>query len=305
MKILITGATGMVGRHLVQALNKKGGVVLLTPTRNELDLFNKNNVETYVKNSNCDLIVHLAARVGGIQANINAPVEFLVENTLINTHLIQAALQAGVKQFINLASSCMYPRDRELLSEEDLLSGKLEPTNEGYAISKIASTLLCSYIQRQYGLAYKTLVPCNLYGPYDHFDLNKSHLIPAVIEKLHVAKAHGRPNVEIWGDGTARREFMYVEDLIRFILLAIEKLDTLPDYLNIGLGHDYSINEYYQTAADIIGFTGKFTHDFTKPVGMRRKLLNINKAVEFGWKPSVSLAEGIEKTYHYYLSIRS
>ena len=304
MRILITGATGMVGHHLVQALQQKQGMYLLTPDRHQLNLLDRNNVEHYLKNNPCDLIIHLAARVGGIQANINAPVEFLVENTLINTQLIQAALQAKVPQFLNLASSCMYPRDRELLTEEDLLTGKLEPTNEGYAISKISVTLLCNYIQRQYGLAYKTLVPCNLYGPYDHFDLNKSHLIPAIIAKLHDAKINHKAEVEIWGDGTARREFMYVGDLVQFILQAMEKLESLPEYINVGLGYDYSINEYYQTAAEIMGFNGKFSHDLTRPVGMRRKLLNIQKAVEFGWKPSVSLAEGIEKTYRYYLSIR-
>lgn len=214
-----------------------------------------------------------------------------------------AAASHGVKYFINMGSSCMYPKDRETLSEEDLLTGKLEPTNEGYAIAKVSSALLCEYISRQFHYDYKTLIPCNVYGPYDNFDLLKSHMIPAAVRKIHEAKEQGFDEISIWGDGLSRREFMYVADLVDFIILAIKKIKELPSMVNVGLGHDYSINEYYQKIAEVIGYHGSFSHDLDKPTGMRRKLLNVGRAHQLGWQAKTSLERGIFLTYQHYLSL--
>jgi len=303
MKILITGSRGMLGQNLVSTLSSDHSLSLLTPSSLELDLLNRKDVEEYLKKQKPDLIIHAAAKVGGIQANINEPVEFLVQNTLINTHVIYGALEAGVAKLLNLGSSCMYPRDREILNEADILTGELEPTNEGYALAKISATRLCQYICREYNLEYKTIIPCNLYGPYDHFDSVRSHLLPAIIRKLSEAKQRGAKQVLIWGDGEARREFMYIQDLVDFIVMAITRMEALPELVNVGLGFDYTINEYYQQAAEIIGYDGSFKHDLSKPVGMHRKLMDVTLANDFGWKAKASLSEGIKKIYQYYLSI--
>lgn len=300
MKILITGATGMVGTNLCKKLEKNHKISLLAPTRNELNLLDKVSVDNYFKNTSPDLIIHAAARVGGIQANISSPVEFLVENTLINTNVIHCALLNHIPNLLNIGSSCMYPKDRAILREEDLLTGKLEPTNEGYAVAKISATLLCNYINKQYGLSYKTIIPCNLYGPYDNFDPLASHLIPAMIRKLHTAKMNNEKKIIIWGDGKAYREFMYIDDLIDFIELAINQINQLPDLINVGLGYDYTISEYYKISADLMGYRGDFDYDETKPVGMKKKLLDVSKALQLGWKARVSIAEGIQKTYDYF-----
>jgi nucleoside-diphosphate-sugar epimerase len=300
MKILITGSSGMVGRHLVTALQENTNLTLLTPSHAELNLLEKNAVDSYLSKHHPDFIIHLAAKVGGIQANINEPVEFLVENTLMGTHVIAGALKAKVPQLLNIGSACMYPKDKEVLRESDLLSDRLEPTNEAYAISKINSTLLCHMIQKQYGLDYKTIIPTNLYGPYDHFDPVSSHLIPAVIMKLHAAKIAKAKEVVIWGDGEATRDFMYVGDLIRFITNAFDRMSDLPSWINLGVGKDYSVNEYYNAAAKVIGYQGTFIHDLSKPSGMRRKLMDVSLARDWGWEALVSMNEGLMKTYDYY-----
>jgi len=302
MKVLITGANGMVGKNLVEALSLHEDVALLTPRRGELDLLNQNDVFSYMKEHKPDFIFHLAAKVGGIQANINEPVEFLVENTLMNTHVIMGAAHAGVKELLNLGSSCMYPRGRDVLHESDMLTGELEPTNEGYALAKVMAARLCQYISSSKDLNYKTVVPCNIYGRYDHFDAVRSHMVPAVIRKLHEAKVSGNNEVDIWGDGESRREFMFVEDLIDFLVWSMSRMETLPDMVNVGLGEDYSINEYYQMGAKIIGYDGSFTHDLTKPAGMRRKMMDVSMAHRLGWKAATSLRDGMQKTYDYYLN---
>lgn len=303
MKILLTGASGMLGHNLVERLSSDASLHLLTPSITELDLLNKDVVDHYLQQEKPDLIIHAAAKVGGIQANLNEPVEFLVQNTLINTHVIYGALEAGVPKLLNLGSSCMYPRNRSILQETDILTGELEPTNEGYALAKINATRLCQYICRQYGLQYKTMIPCNLYGPYDNFDPVRSHLLPAVIRKLHEAKLRGEKKILIWGDGKARREFMFVKDLVDFIAMAINRIDEMPELINVGLGFDYSINEYYQIAANVIGYGGDFDHDLSKPVGMQQKLMNVDRVNNFGWKAKTSIQQGIEATYQYFLSL--
>lgn len=302
MKIFVTGGRGMVGRHLIPALNKLSRVEVLAPTSAELNLLDKKAVDAFYANERPDCVIHLAAIVGGIQANMNEPVKFLVENSLMNMHVIHGAMEHGVKKLINIGSSCMYPKDKPILHEDDLLSDRIEPTNEGYGLSKICAARLCAYISKQHKLDYKTIVPTNLFGEYDNFDPIGSHLLPAIVRKLHRAKLEDEPVVEIWGDGEARREFMHASDLVSFILMALPKLNTLPEHINVGLGFDYSINDYYQIAAEVIGYTGAFKHDLSKPVGMRKKLLDVTKAHAMGWKAALSLEEGIEKTYQFYVS---
>lgn len=302
MKVLLTGASGMVGRNIINHEFAKT-YEWLTPPRVQLDLLNYQSTFDFLFDTKPDLIIHAAGKVGGIQANLLEPSSFLVENLDIGRNLVMAASKVGIPRVLNLGSTCMYPKDRdEPLNESDLLTGPLEPTNEGYALAKIMIWKLCDYLTRENRhLSYKTLVPCNLYGPYDNFDPVRSHLIPAIIRKLHEAKTSQHDSVEVWGTGAARREFLYVEDLVGAIFKAIEAFDTLPDITNIGLGFDYSVNEYYQIAAQIIGYSGKFHHSVDKPIGMTRKLSNINLAREWGWAPKHSIEDGLTKTYEFYV----
>ena len=304
MKILVTGSTGMVGQNILEHESFLKHE-LITPARKELNLFSYDNVFSYIQNNKPDLIIHCAGRVGGIQANIKHPVEFLVENIDLNRNVILAAKNAGVKKLINVGSSCMYPRNsEEALEEEKILQGELEPTNEGYAIAKIMAQRLCSYIRRESPeFIYKTLIPCNLYGRHDKFAPEHSHLVPAVIRKLHEAKVKGDKVVDIWGDGTARREFMYSGDLVDCMYKALSDLETMPEVMNVGLGIDYSVNEYYENCAKVVGYQGEFKHDLSKPVGMKRKLTSVAKANAWGWKNKTSLVEGLEKTYQYFLNL--
>lgn len=304
MKILITGSTGMVGRNILE--NKDiSKFDLLIPNSKELNLLNYDAVDRYIKKNKPDFIIHTAGKVGGIQANIAHPVSFLVENLDMGRNIIMAAKNNEVKNLINLSSSCMYPREaKNPLSEDLILKGELEPTNEGYAIAKIMSTRLCEYINKEDGsFNYKTIIPCNLYGRYDKFESKHSHMLPAVIKKIHEAKINNHNQIDIWGDGKARREFMYAGDLADFIIYAIQNFSKMPQNINVGLGHDYTINEYYQIIADVIGYEGEFIHDLTKPIGMNQKLIDDTKLKEFGWKYKTSLVEGIENTYEYYKKI--
>lgn len=301
-RIVLTGGGGMVGRNLLETAAAQS-IEIIAPSSRELDLMNQLAVARYLDYVKPDVIIHAAGRVGGIQANMREPVLFLVQNWDMGRNLILASRNAGVKQLINLGSSCMYPRNSpDALREEDVLTGALEPTNEGYAIAKCAVARLCHYIQRESpDCQYKTLIPCNLYGRFDKFDPSHSHLIPAVIHKLHRAIADGISTVDIWGDGTARREFMYAGDLANAILRAVECFDTLPNVMNVGVGHDFAVNDYYRVGAQVVGYTGTFDHDLTKPVGMMRKLTDVSRAKEWGWHPQTSLEDGIRATYAYYL----
>ena len=304
MRILISGGSGMVGKNF---LNHKlsSNYTLYAPSSKELNLLQYDAVEAYLKEIQPDLIIHAAGLVGGIQANIKNPVGFLVENLDMGKNLILAAKAAGVKSLINLASSCMYPREAENpLKEGLILQGELEPTNEGYALAKIVCTRLCEYISRttpEY--CYKTIIPCNLYGKYDKFDPKNSHMIPAVIRKIHEAVEAKENEVEIWGDGTARREFMYADELIAFIHYAINNLQRMPQNINVGLGYDYSINEYYETIAKVLGYNGRFVHDLSKPVGMKQKVVDIAQLKDFGWQTNKTLEEGIKETFEYYKTL--
>ena len=302
IRILLTGGGGMVGRNVLEHPDI-GEFEILAPRSSELDLRNFNAVQGYMQKHQPDMVIHAAGKVGGIQANMREPVGFLLDNLDMGRNIVWAAHQAGIKHLINLGSSCMYPRNHsEPLREEMVLKGELEPTNEGYALAKVVTARLCEYIMREdASYQYKTLIPCNIYGRHDKFDPAHSHLVPAIIHKVYQAKLHGQASVEIWGDGSARREFMYGGDLADTILRAIKSFDSLPAYMNVGLGHDYTINEYYETVASVMGYEGDFTHDLGKPVGMARKLVNIEKQTQWGWSAQHDLRSGIEKTYRFYL----
>lgn len=301
-KLFLTGGGGMVGRNIREHPAIADWQVL-APSRNELDLADRDAVYAFIGEHMPDAIIHAAGRVGGIHANMSRPVAFLVENVDVGRNVIMGARHAGVPRLLNLASSCMYPRNHEgLLGEDLILTGELEPTNEGYAIGKILATRLCQYIRReQPELYYKTLIPCNLYGRHDKFDPIHSHLVPAIVHKMHIAKASGSRDVDVWGDGTARREFMYAGDLADAVMRALDEIDAIPELMNIGLVDDYSVQQYYEAAAAAMAWDGQFTHDLSKPVGMRRKKVDISRQMEWGWGPKHSLAEGLAETYRYYL----
>lgn len=305
MKILLTGATGMVGRNILEDQNFQI-FEIFAPKRNELNLFKYEDVLIYIEKIKPDFVIHCAGRVGGIQANMAHPVDFLIENLDINRNVILASYKAQVKNLINFGSSCMYPRNApNPLHEELILTGELEPTNEGYALAKITAQRLCAYIKKEnLKFNYKTLIPCNLYGCFDKFDPKASHLVPAVIRKLHEAKENNLNEVEIWGDGTARREFMYAGDVADCVYKALTDFESMPDIMNVGLGIDYSVNDYYKAAAEVVGYTGKFKHDLSKPVGMKQKLTAVDKAQQWGWRSQTSLLDGLAKTYQYFLNLK-
>jgi GDP-L-fucose synthase len=300
-KVYISGSEGMVGSNIVDMA--PDNYELITPKLENLNLLNFAEVDSFISQTKPDIIIHTAGIVGGIQSNIANPVKYLVENIDMGRNLLLAARKNGVRNILNLGSSCMYPKDAKNPLKEDLiLKGELEPTNEGYAIAKVYTQRLGSYIKKEdLQFDYKTIIPCNLYGKWDKFDPKHSHMIPAVIRKIHKAKIDGNSEVEIWGDGTARREFMFASDLATFIWYAIDNFEKMPDLLNVGLGFDFTINEYYETIAKVIGFNGDFVHDLSKPVGMTQKLVDVSRLKEFGWEHTFTLEKGIEETYKYFL----
>jgi len=302
IKVLLTGGSGLVGRNFLEHSEIEKYEILF-PRSKELDLLDFISTQEFLYKHQPDLVIHAAGKVGGIQANMREPVGFLVENMDMGRNIVLASYRAGVKRLINLGSSCMYPRNHcEPLNEDMVLKGELEPTNEGYALAKVMTSRLCDYIVRENSdFQYKTLIPCNIYGRFDKFDPSNSHLVPAIIHKIHQAKSTGKETVEIWGDGTARREFMYAGDLADAMAKSITNFETLPSLMNVGLGEDHTINQYYAEAADIIGYTGNFVHDLSKPVGMARKLVSIERLRSWGWSAKHDLRDGIEKTYQYYL----
>jgi GDP-L-fucose synthase len=301
-KILLTGASGMVGRNILEH-PQIDTYEMLAPRRVEVDLTDYHQVEDYLQYHQPDMIIHAAGRVGGIQANVAEPTAFLMDNMAMGCNIVNAARAVGIKKLLNLGSSCMYPRNGiNPLVEESILCGQLEPTNEGYALAKVVTLRLCEYSHREDpSFEYKTLIPCNLYGRYDKFDPQHSHLIPAIIHKVYQAIQQNQTVVDIWGDGTARREFMYAGDLADVIIRAVTQFDSLPYIMNVGLGFDYTINDYYQAVAAILGYSGQFVHDVSKPVGMARKLVSIEKQTQWGWSAQRDLQAGLCKTIEFYL----
>ncbi len=301
MKVFLTGGRGMVGRA-IQDHPGAGAHEILAPTSADLDLTDRAAVMDFVADTRPDIILHSAGRVGGIQANMANPAAFLTENLDMGVNVVMAARAAGVPRLLNLGSSCMYPHDApNPLHEDSLGKGELEPTNEGYGLAKVAVARLCAFVsQEDPALAYKTLIPCNLYGLHDKFDPKVSHLVPAIIRKVHEARETGADTVEIWGDGTARREFMFSGDLADGVWASVARFDALPQRMNMGLGHDHSINDYYAEAARVIGWEGEFVHDLTRPTGMKQKLLDVSAQTEFGWRAETTLADGIARTYVHF-----
>lgn len=300
--IYLSGSNGMVGKNILDHIESKN-YKILTTKKSDLNLLNYSEIENFLLNHKPDIIVHAAGVVGGIEANINKPVKFLVDNMQMGINILNASRVNKVKKFINLSSSCMYPRNSEIaLTEDQILKGELEPTNEGYALAKCAITKLCEYINREENsLTFKSVIPCNLYGKYDNFETKTSHMVPAVIKKIHEAKKNNLEKIDIWGDGLARREFMYTSDLADFIYYSIVNFDKMPQNINVGIGKDYTINEYYKIISDIIGFKGKFKNDLSKPTGMKKKLIDNKKLNDFGWSHKTSLELGIKNTYKYFL----
>lgn len=302
LKVLLTGGSGMVGRNFLEH-KKINELEVLAPRRSELDLCEFAAVQAYLLANKPDIVLHAAGKVGGIQVNMSNPIDFLLSNLDMGRNIVWASKLAGIKRLVNLGSSCMYPRNQsEKMKEDKILTGELEPSNEGYALAKIVTARLCEYIMRSdKSYHYKTLIPCNIYGRYDKFKPENSHLLPAIIRKIHQAKEYKHDLVEVWGDGTARREFMYAGDLSDALMRAIINFDSLPSYMNVGLGFDHTIVEYYKAVAKVIGYFGEFTYDNSKPVGMARKLVSIERQTKWGWTAQEELHNGILKTYHYFL----
>ena len=303
MKILLTGGTGMCGKNILEhpSANK---YEIFSPNSSELDLLDIDCITNYIKFNKPDLIIHTAGLVAGIQFNIKNPVRALVDNSYMGLNLIHAANTLGINQLLNFGSSCMYPRfGKNPLQESQILTGELEPTNEGYAIAKVLSTRLCEYINHENkNMLYKTLIPCNLYGRHDTFSLKFSHMIPAAIQKIHNAKIQNNNQVEIWVDGSTRREFMSSTDLADLVFYCIENFNDMPQNLNAGLGVDYNVNEYYNAAAKVIGYEGSFFHNLDRPVGMKQKLVDVSLLNSFGWKHKLSLEEGLKIGYDFYMN---
>ena len=303
MRIFLTGGNGMLGRALQRiAKTRFADLKIIAPTRAQLPLDDRAAVNAFYAANDIDMVIHAAAKVGGIAANIAAPVDFLIDNLRINDNVIMGAHDAGVKQLLFFGSSCMYPKDyRQPLLETDLLAAPLEPTNEGYALSKITAAKLCEYIDKNENRDYKTVVPCNLFGTEDHFESNASHLIAAVITKIVAAKRTNDPSVTIWGTGNARREFLFVDDLVRFILGNLSQISTFPNYLNIGYGSDLTIDEYYKIVADVVNYKGTFKYDTDKPEGMIQKLMDSSIAAQkFKWSATTPMVVAIQKVIAAY-----
>lgn len=297
--VLLAGGYGMLGRAMQRAfLELRPDWNILSPRRAALDLADNAQTRAFFENHDIDLVVNCAGKVGGIASNISDPVGYLYENVVINGNLIHEAHKAGVPSLLNFGSSCMYPRDYSSpLKEEYILAAPLEPTNEGYALGKIYAAKLCEYISKQYDRNYVTIIPPNLFGPGDNFDETSSHLIASVIRKLDAAVKAGEQTVVVWGDGSARREFLLVSDLAHFAVSVADRLADLPQYLNVGADEDHTVNEYYEIASGIVGFQGSFEHDLSRPAGMKRKFMDSTKAKALGWRPRTSLEDGIRQTY--------
>lgn len=304
-KIYIAGHRGMVGSAVWRALENLGYTNLIGKTSAELDLRNQNNVAKFFGKEKPEIVVDAAARVGGILANKKDQYGFLIENMQIQNNLIHESVTNNVEKFIFLGSSCIYPKHApQPLKEEYLLTGPLEPTNEGYAIAKIAGVKLCQALREQQGKYYVSLMPTNLYGPNDNFDLQTSHVLPAMIRKFHEAKENKNAPVTLWGSGSPLREFLHVDEMARAVLLALEK--ELPGHLyNVGTGTDVTIKELALLIQQTVGHTGEIIWDSDKPDGTPRKLMDVSRLKELGWEASISLEDGITGTYAWYLNQKS
>jgi GDP-L-fucose synthase len=299
-KIFVAGHRGMVGSGLVRRLEAEGFVNLLVRDKSNLDLRDESAVAKFFAEEKPDIVVLAAAKVGGIKANSDYPVEFLLENLRIQNNVIHSAYENDVRKVLFLGSSCIYPKFApQPIPETALLSGPLEPTNEAYAIAKIAGIKLCQAYSREHGANFISVMPTNLYGPNDNFNLETSHVLAALLRKAHEAKTRKDRKLTVWGSGTPRREFLHVDDLASACLMLLEKYNS-PEIINVGCGEDISIVELAELICDLVGFDGDLTWDATKPDGAPRKLLDVTKLRALGWKPSISLRDGIAQTYEWF-----
>jgi len=299
--IFVAGHRGMVGSAVVRLLEKEGFAKILTRSRRELDLLDRAAVREFFAAERPAYVVDAAAKVGGIVANAEQPVEFLLQNTVIQNNIIEAAADFGVAKLLFLGSSCIYPKFApQPIPESSLLTGALEPTNDAYALAKISGIKLCQAYARQYGKNFISGMPTNLYGPSDNFDLHTSHVLPALIRKVHEARLRGDRSYVVWGTGTPRREFLHVDDLADACLFLLRNYDS-PEIVNIGCGEDIAIRELAETVCDVLGFEGELVFDAAKPDGTPRKLLDMSKLFGMGWRPRIALRDGIRGAYEWYL----
>ncbi len=303
-KIFVAGHGGLVGNAIVRNLQHKGFTNLVLQTHKQLDLTRQRETEQFFAKEKPDYVFLAAAKVGGIMANTTYPAEFIYQNTMIAFNVINSAYKTGVKKLLNLGSSCIYPKFApQPIQEQHLLTGQLEPTNEAYAIAKIAALRLCRHYNDQYGTNYISAMPTNLYGPNDNFDLETSHVLPALIRKFHEAKVGKKPEVILWGTGTPRREFLHVDDLADALVFLMEKCDykQIGEIVNVGTGEDVTIKELAETVQQNVGYQGKIRWDTTKPDGTPRKLLDVSRLHALGWMHKISLQMGIAETYQWFL----
>lgn len=306
--IYLAGHQGMVGSAIFRELQQNGYSNIVTQTRKELDLRRQEKVENFFKLEKPDVVIIAAAKVGGILANNMYRADFIYDNIIIQANLIHSAHRFGVEKLLFLGSSCIYPKDApQPLKEEYLLTGVLEPTNEPYAVAKISGIKLCESYYRQYGKKFFSVMPPNLYGPNDNYNLETSHVAPALIRKFHEAKIHNKPTITVWGSGKVYREFLYVEDMANACVTLLETIDVKTIYnqgishINIGIGQETSISELAITIADVVNYNGKIIYDTSKPDGVYRKLLDVTRLNNFGWHATISLKEGMRLAYDWYL----
>lgn len=298
--VLITGSNGMLGSSILRKLVHKNSKVL-SPSSEALDLRDPLATLSFIKSNNVENIIHCAARVGGIAANVEKPADFILTNLQIDTSLLSAARQQKIRNLVYFGSSCMYPRNaNQPMNESAILTGPLEPTNQGYALAKISATEVISSVQKQDLLNWKVLVLSNLYGPRDNYNPGSSHLIAAIIAKIHDARHRALSEVEIWGSGNSRREFTFVDDVAEFVVSQIDKIPQWEPVMNLGSGVDYTINEYYHFVSDIMGYQGRFVHDLSKPDGMPKKLMDSSLAKKLGWRPRTNLRLGLKKAIDWF-----
>ncbi len=300
-KIFVAGHRGLVGSALVRRLEADGFTSILKRDRSQLDLVDAGAVSDFFANEKPATVIFAAAKVGGIKANKDSPVEFLLDNLRIQNNVIAAAHENGIRKLLFLGSSCIYPKDApQPIPESALLSGPLEPTNEAYAIAKIAGVKLCQAYAREYGANFISAMPTNLYGPNDNFDLKTSHVLAALLRKAHEARTAGSRELVVWGSGKPRREFLHVDDLASACVFLLEKYDS-PEIINVGCGEDISVRELAELICDVVGFSGELAWDSAKPDGTPRKLLDVAKLRGLGWRATIPLRDGIERTYDWFL----
>ncbi len=304
-KIYIAGHRGMAGSAIIRNLKSRGYLNIITCTRTELDLTNQQAVNNFFETQRPEYVFLAAAKVGGILANSTYPAEFIYENLMIEANVIHASYTTGVKKLLFLGSSCIYPRlARQPLKEEYLLTGELEITNEAYAVAKIAGIRMCKHYNQQYATNFISVMPTNLYGPNDNYDLEKSHVMAALIRKFHEAKLNNAQQVVVWGTGAPRREFLHVDDMADACVYLMENFNApdIGEFVNIGLGEDVTIRELAELIGDIVGYNGEIVYDTTKPDGTPQKLLDVSKLRKLGWDARISLRDGIKQAYEWYTS---